>query len=212
MHTDPLTVYLVRHGRTPKISSDWLRGHESLDLDGPGLSEAAATATALAHPRLQQVVTSPLPRAVHTAQVIADVAGLTPVVAQAFIDRDYGWWTGHLALDVTERWGSVDAAPGVEGRDRILARTRLALDRLNHDHATGPIAVVTHHAVITTLLVHLDPTLEPVVPTGSWARLQCTSGVWQVLQVDQQAPHPLRPGTPAPGGQHPGELPTRRVG
>lgn len=211
------TVYLVRAGQTPKIGAEWLRGHEPLDLDARGLAEARATAAALAVRGLHTVITSPLPRAVHTATIIADAAHLTPIVDEAFIDRDYGWWTGQLALDVTERWGSVDAAPGVERIEVVWARAQLALDRLLTPSPAGAVAVVSHHTVIMALLAALDPNRHPLVPTGSWATLHHDRSTWRVLAVDQRAtdrPVPTSEDLGRRRGQSllPGQRPTKKAG
>jgi probable phosphoglycerate mutase len=37
------------------------------------------------------------------------------------VDRDYGPWAGHRQADVEQWFGSLDAAPGVEGSDQFAA-------------------------------------------------------------------------------------------
>ena len=66
---------------------------------------------------LTEVHSSPLHRAVTTAEIIARESGVTNQVDPAFNDRDYGPWTGKIKSEVIAEFGSVDAAPGVEDSD-----------------------------------------------------------------------------------------------
>src|SRR5580693_7046319 len=93
-------VYLVRHGQTPLNES----GHRQAQRLGAALGPRGPAA----------VFSSPLLRARQTAQPVAERAGLEVAVEQCLLDRDYGPWTGISQESVTDRWGSVDRAPGVE--------------------------------------------------------------------------------------------------
>ena len=106
---------------------------------------------------------------------------------RAFNDRDYGFWTGHHKSEVLDEWGTVDAAPGVEPTESVLARVLPALDDLA-EHATNstPLIVVTHDAVIRPVMKRLDPAIALTVPTGSYQRLSYSQGQWQIDLVDQR--------------------------
>jgi broad specificity phosphatase PhoE len=75
-------VYLARHGR-PALNADGrLRGLSDPPLDEVGVEEVARLAAALAPRRPVAVVSSPLRRAVATAQAIGAAAG-APVTIDA---------------------------------------------------------------------------------------------------------------------------------
>ena len=172
-------VILVRHGRTALNAAGKLRGLADPELDELGVEQAAATAQALQPFGLDRVLSSPLHRAVHTATIIADVSGVSHTVDPAFNDRDYGPWTGHLKDEVVAQWGSVDAAPGVEAVDVVMARVMPALDALAAE-ADTTIAVVTHDAVIGPILSSVEPGIDPTIDNGGWAVLTRDGDTWVV--------------------------------
>lgn len=179
-------VLLVRHGRTALNAEGRLRGLADPALDDIGMAEARATADALRSHRLSAVVSSPLQRAAATARVIADANGVAAIADQAFNDRDYGPWTGHVKADVIREWGSVDRAPGVEPEEAVLARAWPALNALTAP--TGKwVAIVTHDAVIRPILHTIDPNVRPTVETASWSVLRLVGDRWRINSVDNQA-------------------------
>ncbi|MHB8465132.1 MAG: histidine phosphatase family protein [Acidimicrobiales bacterium] len=181
-------VYLVRHGRTALNAAGVLRGRLDPPLDEFGEAEAARLATTLASAGLAAVETSPLGRAHQTAAAIAGAAGVPLEVDDRLIDRDYGQWAGAPAGDLVARFGSVDAAPGVEGREALTKRAVLALTDSANRWAPLPVAFVAHDAVNRAVLSFLVPSVgEPDgIPqrTGCWNRLDRNSGHWSAPIVD----------------------------
>ena len=180
-------VILVRHGRTTMNVEDRLRGLADPDLDAHGVHQAHAVAAALEPRGISQVLTSPLQRAVHTGQIIADTSGVPRSDVEGFNDRDYGPWTGELRSTVLAQWGEIDRAPGVEARQAVLDRVLPAMLRLATARAASPIVVVTHDAVIRPLLQHIQPGISPLVPPASWAELTWSRDAWHIASVDNQA-------------------------
>lgn len=185
--TAALHVLLVRHGRTALNAEGRLRGLANPELDETGIEQVHATARALRPLHLAAVRSSPLRRAVTTAEIIAGESGVLNHVDPAFNDRDYGPWTGKIKADVIAQWGSVDDAPGVEDPSIVLDRATQALDALVRSIVAGPIAVVTHDAVIRPLLGWIQPGIEAEVETGSWAELTWDGQAWAVVSVDNTA-------------------------
>ena len=183
-------VYLVRHGRTAFNVDGRLRGHLDPPLDEVGRAEAADLAIALGSLRPNRIVTSPLLRAVQTAEIIAARAAASVVVDKRLIDRDYGQWTGERQSSVIAEWGSLDAAPGVEPAPSVAQRARDALAAQPTDLATGPVVLVAHDATNRALLCQLDPQLGPAERinqrTACWNVLSRVDGVWAVERIDQK--------------------------
>jgi probable phosphoglycerate mutase len=182
-----LHVLLVRHGRTALNAEGRLRGLANPELDETGKEQVRATAAALRPLNLAEVHSSPLHRAETTAEIIAQESGVTNQVDAAFNDRDYGPWTGKIKSEVIAEWGSVDAAPGVEDLTIVRDRALAALDALVRSAASGPIAIVTHDAVIRPILESIQPGIEAEVETGSWAELAWDGERWSVVSVDNTA-------------------------
>lgn len=184
----PVRLLLVRHGQTALNAEGRLRGLADPELDDIGIAQAHATAQALQPLHLGQVLSSPLERAVTTAQIVAQASGIGADVDPAFNDRDYGPWTGHIKTEVIRHWGRVDAAPGVEAAAIVLTRAMHALNALAQAAGPGqPIAVVTHDAVIRPILASIQPGIRPIVETGSWAEVAHTRDGWEVVSFDNTA-------------------------
>jgi broad specificity phosphatase PhoE len=191
------TVYLCRHGATALNAGGRLRGLSDPDLDATGRQQAEALATALEPMAPQAVVASPLQRAVHTAEAIAAACGITVEVSDDLLDRDYGPQNGRLIEDVITSWGSVDNAPGVEPLESVLVRARSALAMAAARTLGGPIVLVGHDAVNSSLLAWLEPgrwSAPGAVPqpTGCLNVLQQEGGTWNVVIAG------LRPSFPLP--------------
>jgi len=188
--TNNARVLLVRHGRTVLNAENRLRGRLDPELDAVGLAEADALAEALAAREPARVVSSPLRRAVQTAEAIARRAGVRVQVDRGLIDRDYGSWAGHSKDGLIDRWGSVDAAPGVERPDHVLYRACVVLVQQLDFLGPHPVVLVSHDAVNRALLAHLDPALGPASGidqrTACWNELVHVMGDWRVELVDQK--------------------------
>ncbi|MES1956308.1 histidine phosphatase family protein [Salinisphaera hydrothermalis] len=183
------TVYLMRHGRTAHNVSDRLRGRNDLELDETGRTQAEALGTLFAEVSLSRVLSSPLQRAVHTAEPVARAVGLQVEPVEGLNDRDYGEWTGVERSEVIDRYGSVEAAPGVETWEALGERVTRAFDELLAESVGGAIAIVGHDASNRALLANLAPALA-ITPedipqsNGCWNCLQRDVGGWTVTVLD----------------------------
>lgn len=187
--TDPARLYLVRHGRTALNAAGRLRGRLDPSLDEVGRAEASALAAVLAALRPVRVVSSPLRRAIETAEAIATAADLSVLIDGRLADRDYGPWAGSTEGQVIEEFGSLDGAPGVETAASVLKRAREALDDNAASLGDGPVVMVAHDAVNRLLLTALDPGLKHRTlpqPTACWNVLVRKADRWLVERVGEE--------------------------
>jgi probable phosphoglycerate mutase len=191
-------VYLIRHGRTGLNAAGLLRGRVDVPLDEVGRAEADRLGALFAGVRLAAVLSSPLRRAMQTAEPVAASTGAPLRQAEAFLDRDYGAWNGRPQAEAERAHGCLDAAPGVEPRAAFQRRVLAGLGAAAAAHAGRAFAVVAHEAVNRTLLALLDGRLgDPdLLPqrTGCWNRLRHAGGRWQVLVMDAVPGDGRRPG------------------
>ena len=106
---------------------------------------------------------SPLSRAIHTAEPIARHCGLTVRTLDAVADLDYGEWHGLTRAEAREGWpNAVDAWFGRPGScqppagESLLALQQRAVGALRaiHDvHADETVVVVAHDIVNRAVLV-----------------------------------------------------------
>ncbi len=180
-------LYLVRHGRTALNAQGVLRGRLDPPLDAVGTLQARALAKTLGSVGIGAVLSSPLRRALQTAEAIAEAAGTNVLVDDRLVDRDYGRWAGLPPSEVEATFGSLDAAPGIEPRPVVAARAAEAatwIADLAHPKAA---VVVAHDAVNREVIRRLLP-LPPSDPElaqrpGAWSKLQLTEEGWTVCEL-----------------------------
>jgi broad specificity phosphatase PhoE len=194
-HPDPVgvggrvtVVYLVRHGRTALNADGVLRGRLDPPLDDVGYAEATALGARLRNVRLAVVVTSPLRRACQTAAMIAQATGAPLEICEGLADRDYGPWAGTPGSEVVGRFGSLDAAPGVEPATSLVGRVVSALEDIAGCWPSRSVAVVAHDAVNRHAIAALVPDAPAAVGipqrTGCWNRLERRPAGWAAPIVD----------------------------
>lgn len=206
-HEATVTVLLLRHGRTGLNASGRLRGRIDTPLDEVGRQQAAALGRFFAGVPLAALAASPLSRTWDTASAVAEShPGLVPEADPDLADRDWGRWAGELEAEVISRFGSLDAAPGVEGAAALAARARRAIERLAARCGGRPVAAVAHEAVNRAVISALCGWVgdgELPQPTGCWNQLVSAGGVWSapvVGAVPGDGRVPLGAGRLLPGG------------
>ncbi|MEO6955559.1 MAG: histidine phosphatase family protein [Antricoccus sp.] len=186
-HPPANLVYLVRHGQTALNAEARLRGLSDPPLDDVGLAEVDRLGSALASKKPALVISSPLQRAITTAEAIARAAGVQTISDQRLNDRDYGRHTGAVIADVVREFGSIDAAPGVESMAAVATRIANAFAQLLTEYGPGPLVLVSHDATNKALLASIDSTLVDVGQrTACWNELRLVEGQWQVASFDQK--------------------------
>ena len=96
---------LVRHGQTEWNRVERFRGRAEVPLNETGLAQAEATGRRIAVEwQPAAVYSSPLSRAVKTAEAIANRFDLPVQTHPGLADIDYGEWQGLTPEEVKERW------------------------------------------------------------------------------------------------------------
>lgn len=175
-------VYVVRHGRTALNASGVIRGRTDVPLDGTGIREARALGELFTGVAIARVITSPLGRAVRTAEAIGSGTGAPLIEDPRLLDRDYGPWEGRPEQEVLALLLEAGSLAGIEPEVEVGRRARRALeDRFEHEEQGG-IVLVAHLAVNRSLLVDLVPSLgDPGAlpqPTGCWSLVQRSEQGW----------------------------------
>jgi uncharacterized phosphatase len=153
-------LLLVRHGRTEWNELGRLQGREDIALDDVGVAQAAAAARGLAREHWDAVVSSPLVRALRTAQLIAEACALpAPQTDADLLERDYGQASGLFAREVSDRWPDW-VLPGSETPAQLYARGAPVLDRLAGAYPNGRVVVVSHGALIRSVVLGIESAPE----------------------------------------------------
>ena len=126
------------------------------------MEQAAAAAVRLAdRGGIDVVLTSPLLRALRTAEAVAHAVGVPLTVDPDLVETDFGDWEGMTFGEVLARWpdemeawrADVSAAPpGGESFAAVAKRVDVALDRLLTERKGQTVVVVSHVTPIKTLV------------------------------------------------------------
>ena len=85
-------LILARHGETVWNVEKIYRGRMDLDLDEVGIKQAELLGKYLSNRELEAIYSSPLKRAIDTADIIARYQRISVQIAEGLIDFDYGEW------------------------------------------------------------------------------------------------------------------------
>jgi broad specificity phosphatase PhoE len=146
------TILLARHGETDWNREGRFQGHADPPLNEAGRAQAAELAAALARDELAAVYSSPLRRALETAEIVAGTHGLEPVPVQALHEVDVGSWQGLTRAEVKRRFPEqyahwLDYGQGWddgETYDEMGERVVATLLELAAAHDGARILAVTH--------------------------------------------------------------------
>jgi probable phosphoglycerate mutase len=151
-------LILVRHGQTEWSRAGRHAGRTDVPLNDTGETAARALAPVLARRRLDAVFSSPLSRALRTAELV----GLSGVTTDAnLLEWDYGAYEGLTAAQIQltrpgwNLWRDGvmpgDAAHPGEQLEQVGERTDALLDRVRPILKDGDVAVVAHGHLLRVL-------------------------------------------------------------
>ena len=155
-------IVLIRHGETAWNAERRLQGHLDIALNGEGARQAEALAEALAHERVDLLVSSDLARARQTAQAVASRHGLEVQEDPDLRERCYGVFEGLLYADIEQRYPREFAAWQARDIDAVMpdgenaaesfqafyTRAITAIVAWAQAHPKQRVAIVAHGGVL----------------------------------------------------------------
>jgi broad specificity phosphatase PhoE len=179
----------LRHGATDWNRQGLFQGRTDNPLNDDGIAQAHAAAEKLRSVALGHVVSSPLLRAVQTAEIVAHVASRTVTLDQGLIELDFGSFEGQKVRQLMMKHGKnsaqglvdmlpADSEPWADCAARAMRSVGQWLDR----HPRDEILFVCHDAVMQSMAQRL---------TGSFFknghgrpfRFTRTDDAWAVVEV-----------------------------
>ncbi len=97
-------IILARHGETEWNAAEVFRGRIDIELNESGMKQAELVAEYLSRIKIDAIYSSPLKRALKTAEMIARYHKLGVEIAPGLIDFDYGNWQGLAHEQVKTRY------------------------------------------------------------------------------------------------------------
>lgn len=156
------TLLLIRHGANDWIGNALAGWKSGVHLNATGRSQAERIAQYLAHKPISQIFSSPLERAVQTAEPLAKKLGLTINLADPLGEIDFGDWTGSLIADLepTSEWKrfcqfrSCTRPPNGKLMLEVQTRVIAQLETWRSQFADQHIAIFSHADTIRAALVY----------------------------------------------------------
>jgi uncharacterized phosphatase len=156
-----MKLYMVRHGQTPYNNLKRIQGHIDIPLDDIGQTQAFDAATYFNDQKINidVIVSSPLTRAIQTAQIIKNTLNHMKdiVVFEAFIERNFGDLDGMTIADAFPLIGNNYQAPGYETDLTLIKRITSGINHLYTLYKDQTVLAIVHSQVIKAVFVHLDP-------------------------------------------------------
>ncbi|HKC29963.1 MAG TPA: histidine phosphatase family protein [Jatrophihabitans sp.] len=180
--SSPRRLVLLRHGRTAWNAQRRFQGQADPPLDDVGRMQAHEVATLIAALPPDLLVTSDSARAMETAQIVGEVAGLVPIPEPRLRERGLGHWEGLTREEVAAAYpdeyadwqaGRDVSRRGGETRDEVAQRALAALRDLPEVPTT---VLVTHSATamaLTNRLLGIPLAVHPLGPLANchWTEL-----------------------------------------
>ena len=153
-------IYIIRHGQTELNSRHVLQGRSDHPLNAAGISQAREAAEKLRAVSFSGVFSSPLIRAVRTAEIV--VPGLAPIVDERLIEMDYGPYEGadltRLPPEVVTFFSDFVHNPAPQGMEPLDAVVRRAGEFMEEQCRTEENLLISTHAIaMKGILEYLTP-------------------------------------------------------
>ena len=188
-------LVLLRHGRTAWNDTGRAQGHADVPLDVAGEAQAKAVAPVLAALAPVAVWSSDLARAAGTAVTVAAEAGLEPVLDARLREFDIGphrvgltdeqYAAAHPEEHAALVAGDIEAIPGRETSDDVLARFLPALASYADTLGEGGTGIVVSHgaalrAAVPAFLGWREDVSESlgVLANCGWVVLEHSASTW----------------------------------
>ena len=153
-------IYIIRHGQTEMNQAHALQGRSDQPLNENGIRQAQEAAKGFGSLRFDRVYSSPLGRAIQTAEIVAP--GVPIVVDDRLIEMDYGPYEGvdltDMPAELIEFFRDFVHNPAPEGMEQlssVVKRTGAFIEEIKD--LPGNTLISTHAIAMKGILEYLTP-------------------------------------------------------
>jgi broad specificity phosphatase PhoE len=182
--------FLIRHASCSGLGLTLWGRTANITLDLKGELQARSLAERFKEVALDAIYSSPMERALQTAEPLARNANLEVKESPALNEIDFGDWTGKTfeELSSDEVWRrfntrrSVTTIPSGESFLEVQNRIVKELNALASRHANARVAIVTHADVIRAAIVSFC-----AIPVDLIERIEISPGSVSVVALDDES-------------------------
>ncbi|MDQ4139965.1 MAG: histidine phosphatase family protein [Bacteroidota bacterium] len=191
------TFLLIRHATTDAVGKHLSGRAPGVVLNNEGITQAQKLAQRLSGLPIAAIYTSPLERAIQTAEPLAKLLQLSPIIQEDFIELNFGDWTNAAFSDLQSQnqfqlFNSFRSATRIPGGELMLeaqARIINGLQKLCLQHPHQVIAVVSHSDLIKAAVayyagIHLDMFQRLEISPASVSVIQIFEETARILVIN----------------------------
>jgi broad specificity phosphatase PhoE len=175
----------LRHGQTDWNIDFRLQGVADIPLNETGIAQAETAGKLIDGNDWDVLLSSPLSRAMATAEIVAKLAGFDLIHAEPLLlERSFGEAEGLLYEEWKTKYEDTNQVPGAETLEALEARALLLLDKLAFEFAGQRVLTVSHGALIRKLIRIVSNKTLPRegerLGNASLSVLVHADGVWSI--------------------------------
>ncbi len=158
-----MNLLMIRHGEIPSNVNKVYAGRSPERLTEKGMCQAREVSDKLKEYEVDAIYSSPIQRALQTAQIINEKKGLDLRVEDAFRELEMGLWEGMSEADIErqypDEWSIWNNRPAElkladrETLDDLQQRVLAGVRNISPEMAGQNIVIVSHVAIIRVLLL-----------------------------------------------------------
>ncbi|MDD3519747.1 MAG: histidine phosphatase family protein [Actinomycetota bacterium] len=184
-------LFLVRHGKTKWNIEGRYQGVTNTNLTSEGVQQAKLSALYLSKVKFSGIYSSPLGRAVETAEAFKKVLKKGYVIRENLKEINFGKWEGLKFDEINERYNydyqnwlkDPYSNPPTDG-ESFIALTKRALGELRRIFEENPdnsnILIISHGGLIVSLLVYWLK-----IPPEKWSSIIQSHGAINIVYLDK---------------------------
>jgi len=190
-------IGLFRHGQTDWNIDFLLQGVTDIPLNQTGIEQVELASGLIRRSDWDDLITSPLGRAVETANILSVGAGLPEAkIEHLLLERSFGAAEGMSHKEWREKYADLGLEPeGGETLAQLDVRSQLLLETLGEKHAGKRVLAVSHGALIRTLIRKVSagelPRDGERFGNASLSLLEHSHGVWKIKNYDPKTLTPV---------------------
>jgi broad specificity phosphatase PhoE len=197
----PLKLILIRHGETDFNRDGRIQGRGRQPLNSTGLTQAAAAGQAVSSETPFRLYSSPLVRAMRTAESISEAAQVTVVPLEGVEELDTGEFEGFTGAQLRERYPEIMSRwdsdpgptqmPGGESLRQVQDRAWKAVTDVARANPDQKVVIVTHNFPIQTIVCRalgmpLNNFRRVRVALGSITRMEFSGSTATLVSMNER--------------------------
>ena len=159
-----LRIYFMRHGETVWNRDRRYQGMTDIELSETGIKQAECVAERLKNIQIDKIYSSPLKRAMATAEPVAAVKGLEIIPDDRFREIHFGEWEGQTVPELIEKYGDtyknfirnpqIYGFPGEGSVQNVINRLKPGIDEIM-EHDDGNVLIISHGGMIRLMIMYI---------------------------------------------------------